>query len=68
MDIIAKRIKEIRTENRLTQTEFAKILFVSQDNVSLWETGKSVPTVWHVILIAKHFKVSSDYILGLSDF
>jgi len=68
MEIIAKRIKEIRLENHLTQTEFAKILYVSQDNVSLWETGKSVPTIQHVILISKHFKVSSDYILGLSDF
>ena len=68
MDIIAKRIKEIRKENNLTQLELGKILSVSQDNISLWETGKSLPTVQHVILLAKTFNLSTDYILGVSEF
>ncbi len=68
MDILANRIKEIRKENGLTQSDLGKILSVSQDNISLWETSKSVPTVYHVILLAKTFNLSTDYILGLSDF
>ncbi len=68
MDSIANRIKEIRKENHLSQSDFGKILSVSQDNVSLWETGKSFPSVQHVILIAKTFNISTDYILGVSDF
>lgn len=68
MDTIANRIKEIRKENHLSQSDFGKILAVSQDNVSLWETGKSYPSVQHVILIAKTFNISTDYILGVSDF
>ena len=68
MKTISNRIKEIRKENHLSQSEFGKILAVSQDNVSLWETGKSFPSVQHIILISQIFKVSADYILGLSDF
>ena len=68
MDIIASRIKEIRKDNNLSQEQFGKIISVSQDNVSLWENGKSVPGAQHIIAIAKAFNVTSDYILGLSDF
>ena len=68
MDTIANRIKEIRKENKLSQSQFGKILGVSQDNVSLWETGKSSPSVQHVIIIAKAFNTSADYILGLCDY
>ncbi len=68
MKNIGIRIKEIRKDNRLSQAEFGKLLSVSQDNVSLWETGKGYPTIQHVITIAKMFNVSSDYILGISDF
>ena len=35
------RLKEIRTEQNLTQSQFGKLLNVSQDTVSLWEKGKS---------------------------
>ncbi|MGN0817345.1 MAG: helix-turn-helix transcriptional regulator [Candidatus Coproplasma sp.] len=65
---VAIRIKEIRMENKLNQTEFGKILSVSQDTVSLWEKGKSFPTVEAVITISEKFNVSADYILGLKDF
>ncbi len=68
MNVISKRIKEIRNENNLTQEEFGKILGVSQDNVSLWEKGKSAPGAFQIIAISKYFKVSADYILGLQDY
>ena len=45
-----------------------EILSVSQDTVSLWEKGKSVPTAEFLIAISKSFDVSVDYILGLKDF
>lgn len=61
------RIKEIRTERNLTQKEFGDILSVSQDTVSLWEKGKSVPTTEFVVSICKKFGLSADYVLGLED-
>ena len=45
MENVGKKIKEIRLENKLTQKDFGELFFVSQDTVSLWENGKSCPTV-----------------------
>ena len=69
---IAERIKELRQVNGLSQAEFGKKIGVSQDTISLWEQGKSVPAVEYVILIVEIFRVndpalSSDYLLGLID-
>ena len=64
---IAARIKAIRTERGLSQEKFGNILFVSQDTVSLWEKGKSLPTAEFIISICKTFDVSADYLLGLTD-
>ena len=66
-EIIAQRIKEIRTENKLNQSEFGKSLSVSQDTISLWENGKSLPNTEFIIAICKKYKISADYLLGLED-
>ncbi|MDE7395061.1 MAG: helix-turn-helix domain-containing protein [Clostridiales bacterium] len=65
---IAQRIKETRMENGLTQAQFGKALSVSQDTVSLWEKGKSLPTVEYIFAICTAFSVSADYILGLCEY
>ncbi|MBR5388654.1 MAG: helix-turn-helix transcriptional regulator [Clostridia bacterium] len=64
---IAQKIKEIRVENKLTQSAFGKSISVSQDTVSLWEKGKSLPNTEFIIEICKKYKVSADYLLGLED-
>ena len=70
MDMISigKRVKEIRMEHSLSQQKFGELLSVSQDTVSLWEKGKSVPTAEFLIAMAKKFEVSVDYILCLRDY
>ncbi|MBQ8428882.1 MAG: helix-turn-helix transcriptional regulator [Clostridia bacterium] len=70
MDMISigKRIKEIRNEHGFSQQKFGALLSVSQDTVSLWEKGKSVPTTEFLIAIAKQFDISTDYILCLKDY
>ena len=68
MEVIGKRIKEIRLEQGLSQQKFGEKLSVSQDTVSLWEKGKSVPTTEFLIAIATNFDVSVDYILCLKDY
>lgn len=62
---IGKIIKELRLEQKLTQTQLAKLLNTTQDTISLWELGKSYPDILSVIALAKLFNVSSDYLLGL---
>ena len=68
MERIGKRIKEIRLEQGLSQQKFGALLLVSQDTVSLWEKGKSVPTTEFLIAIATKFDISVDYILCLKEY
>lgn len=67
-DKVAARFRTVRTENGLTQAQFGNMLSVSQDTVSLWETGKSVPPAEYIFAISKRFGVSADYLLGISDY
>lgn len=62
---IGETIKSLRLENEMTQTKLASLLFMSQDTISLWERGKSLPDVKSVIEMAKIFNVTTDYILGV---
>lgn len=62
---IGQTIKELRKEKNLSQTELAALLFTSQDTVSLWECGKSLPDIMAIIRMTQIFGVTSDYILGL---
>lgn len=64
---IGNTIRELRIENKMSQTELAKLLFTSQDTISLWERGKSLPDILSIIKMTKIFNVSSDYILGLEN-
>ena len=65
MKVIADKIKEIRQMNNYSQTDFGKLLNVSQDTVSMWERGKISPTIEHIYHICLTFEVSADYLLGL---
>ena len=51
----------LRTSQGLTQTEFAKRLFVTPGAVSQWETGRSIPDTERLMAIAKEFSVPLDY-------
>lgn len=65
--MFGKKIYELRTENKLTQLQLAKELGVSKQNISDWENGKSETSFSILIKLAKFFKVSTDYILGLEE-
>lgn len=65
---VSKRIREIRHENNLTQQQLGDKLSVSQDNISLWENDKSLPSAEYIIKICLTFNVSADFVLGLSEY
>ena len=64
---IGKIIRQLRKERRLSQTELAQEIFTTQDTISLWELGKSLPDAMSIVKLAKFFEVSADYLLGLED-
>ena len=62
MSVIPK-IRELREEAQLTQSELARELSTSQRNVSNWETGTSEPDLATVCALADFFGVSCDEII-----
>ncbi len=58
------RLKEARKAKGLTQVEVAKIIGISQNGLSDWETGKN--RVDHAALskLANLYEVTADYLLG----
>ena len=67
MNNFASRLKELRTENKLTQRDLAKAVGLSQNAINMWENNNRVPNANAVISLAKYFNVTTDYILGLED-
>ena len=65
MTEIAKRVKELRIDADVTQTEMANILGIDQSYYAKYENGKQVIPTKHIKAICERFKVSADYILGL---
>lgn len=61
------RIRELRKEKNLTQTDLAKRLNTTTSNVSGWECGKWQPDNDTLIKLAEMFNVSIDYLLGRED-
>ena len=62
-----ERLKDIREDNDLTQVDVAEILKTTRQQVSKWETGVQMMGVDKYIILAKHYNVSVDYLLGLID-
>ncbi len=60
-------LKMLRKEQNLGQVKLAQILGVSKGMISIWENGLSEPGMTPLIKIAKYFKVSIDYLVGLED-
>lgn len=63
MNEIGKRIKYIRKDNHLNQSDFGKKLRLSQDLISALELGKRKPQLDTLDLIALHFGVKLDWLL-----
>lgn len=59
-----QRIKDLRKEKRITQTDLAKGVHVTQQTVTAWESGRAVPNANTLDALADYFNVSSDYLLG----
>lgn len=65
--VFKTRLKELRLERNLSQTELAKCLQVSQATIGKWETGDRKPDLESLMKISVFFGVSADYLLGLRD-
>ena len=62
-----ERLKDIREDHDLTQSDIAQLLGTTRQQVSKWEIGAQMMGVDKYIKLAKYYNISVDYLLGLID-
>lgn len=65
--MIGKRLKTIRADKRITQSDVARYLGCARTTYTQYETGVSEPDIETINKLANYFGVTSDYLLGRSD-
>lgn len=61
------RLKLLREEKKLTQSDISKILNITTAAYSYYENEKRDMTPDTILKLSEYFKVSTDYLLGKSD-
>ena len=64
MSDFGERLKFLRKEKKLTQTELAKLLSTTQGTVGKWENGKLEPNIEKLIELSIELGTDMDYLLG----
>ena len=62
-----ERLRDLREDNDLKQKDVAEILNTTQQVYSRYENGLNEIPIHHLITLSQFYKVSTDYILGLTD-
>lgn len=63
-----ERLKELRTEKGWTQKALAERMNVTDDCIFFWEKGRSEPSVQQILDLSALFEVTTDYLLGKTDY
>lgn len=59
-----EKIRLLREEKELTQTELGRAVNMTQRKVSYLENGKYEPSLEDMQMLCRYFRVSADYLLG----
>jgi transcriptional regulator with XRE-family HTH domain len=60
----SERIKQLRVEKKIKQTDIADFLGVTPTQISDLENGKTTTSIERLCLLADYFNVSTDYLVG----
>lgn len=61
------RIRALREDKDLTQTDVASLLNIGQKTYSDYELGKTRIPLDSMLVLAKYYNVSMDYLCGVSN-
>ncbi len=67
MAAFCERLTALREASGIKKKDLAVALHVSAGTISNYENGRHMPDVDTLIAIAAYFRVSMDYLLGLTD-
>ena len=62
-----QKLRELREDRDLTQTQIANVLGTTQQVYSRYENGINEMPVRHLITLCRYSKVSADAVLGLTE-
>jgi transcriptional regulator with XRE-family HTH domain len=62
-----ERLRALREDSDLTQTELGKLLNKSQQGYNHIESGRAELKIDDLIKLCKFYNLSADYLIGLSD-
>ena len=65
--MVFKRIRDMREDNDITQKQMAEYLKIHQTTYSDYELGNLNIPIDILIKLAKFYKTSIDYLVGLTD-
>ena len=68
IQMMAKRIAVLRKKQQLSQAEFAHKLNISASAEGMYEQGRRTPSLDILIMMAKQFNVSLDYLITGSEY
>ena len=60
-----EKVRNLREDYDLNQSELAKIVGMSQRKISYIECGRNEPSIEDIVAICSYFEISADYLLGL---
>lgn len=63
MALIGEKIKEARTEKKMTQQELADLLNISRSAVSNWESGRNYPDLDTIVRLSDILEISLNKLL-----
>lgn len=61
-----EKIRNLREDSDLNQTQLGSALNMTQRKISYIECGKYEPSIEDIVAFCDFFKISSDYLLGIS--
>lgn len=62
-----QRLRDLREDADLTQSEVGKMLHLNREVYRRYEKGEREIPVWAVIQLAQFYGVTTDYLLGLTN-
>ena len=63
----AERIKELREKHNLTQSDLAKLLYITRSSVNAWEMAISTPSTEKIVQLCEILHTTADYLIGTND-
>lgn len=62
-----RNLRILRNKKNISQLKLSMDLELSQELISQYELGKSLPTIENLVKLANYFNCSTDYLLGLTN-